>query len=820
MNENQNNITQLLEKLSGLIKRQESFQREIEDLRREIYKLQSKKAEAKPEPVPMDQPPEQPVRMQVQERQLQEETVYPREEPELPQVEPASPIEEPKLQHQEPAIHKEEPELREEAVEKTAPRETESPHIRSNIEKFIGENLINKIGIVILVIGVGIGAKYAIDHQLISPWTRIILGYLLGLGLLGFALRLRKQYKNFSAVLLSGSMAIMYFITFAAYSFYALIPLTFTFALMVLFTVFTVAAAIGYNRQVIAHIGLVGAYAVPFLLSDNSGRVVILFSYMTIINAGILAIAFRKYWKPLYYSSFLLTWLIFITWFIPKYDTASHFGLSWIFISLFFVTFYFIFLAYKLLKKEKFKIDDILLLLANSSVFYGLGYAILSRHIRGEDFQGLFTLGNGLIHFIVSIIIYRQKQADRNLFYFTAGLAIAFLTIAIPVQLNGNWVTMLWSAEAAVLFWIGRTRKTVAYELLSYALMVLAFFCIVAGWPAAYHTIHPSENAARIFPLLNINFLTSLLFIASFAYINILNGNPRFTSPMSRQKSLLQAINFAMPGMLLIVLYFAFYMEIECFWNQLYTHTMVSVDKGLTGIQQYSNDSIHGYKTISIFVFSFLFLSLLSFVNILKLKKSILGLINLGFCLAAVGLFLTVGLFALGSLRESYLSQALSEYFYRGIMDIGIRYIAFVFLALMLFAVYKYVSQEFLDTDLKTEFDLFLHITVLTIVSNELINWMDLFRSEQSYKLGLSILFGVYALLLIALGIWKKKLHLRIGAIVLFSATLIKLFFYDLSSLDTISKTIVFVVLGVLLLISSFLYNKYRKVIFEDQRKD
>ncbi|MDP2362548.1 MAG: DUF2339 domain-containing protein, partial [Ignavibacteria bacterium] len=162
--------------------------------------------------------------------------------------------------------------------------------VKSNLEKFIGENLINKIGIIVLIIGVGIGAKYAIDNKLISPLTRIILGYLIGISLLGFAIKLKKQYENFSSVLLSGSMAIMYFITFFAYSFYGLIPELLTFILMVLFTAFTVLASINYNKQIIAHIGLVGAYCVPILLSDGSGRVEILFSYMAIINVGILII--------------------------------------------------------------------------------------------------------------------------------------------------------------------------------------------------------------------------------------------------------------------------------------------------------------------------------------------------------------------------------------------------------------------------------------------------------------------------------------------------------------------------------------------------
>ena len=182
------------------------------------------------------------------------------------------------------------------------------------IEKFIGENLINKIGILITIIGVGIGAKYAIDHQLISPLTRILLGYLVGVILFGFALRLKKKYGSFSAVLMSGSMAITYFITYAAYTFFALMPQYMAFGLMVLITVFTVYAAIKYDQQVIAHIGMVGAYGVPFLLSDGSGNILVLFTYMSIINLGIMVLAFQKYWKPLYYVSFALSWIIYLTW--------------------------------------------------------------------------------------------------------------------------------------------------------------------------------------------------------------------------------------------------------------------------------------------------------------------------------------------------------------------------------------------------------------------------------------------------------------------------------------------------------------------------
>ena len=143
---------------------------------------------------------------------------------------------------------------------------SENADLNKKWEKFIGENLISKIGIIILILGVAIGAKFAIDHDLISPLTRIILGYVLGFGLLGFAFKLKEKYQQFSAVLLSGSMAINYFLTYAAYSLYDLFPQEVAFLLMLIFTIFTVLAALTYNMQVIAHIGLVGAYAVPFLL--------------------------------------------------------------------------------------------------------------------------------------------------------------------------------------------------------------------------------------------------------------------------------------------------------------------------------------------------------------------------------------------------------------------------------------------------------------------------------------------------------------------------------------------------------------------------
>ncbi len=770
MNDNQDRINQLLTKLEVLLRRQDEFSREINSLRNEIVKLKTGGKEAIPG-------------QQISGTKKEESS------PPIP------------------------PQPKKSSVDRQSSKIRIK--LKSDLEKFIGENLINKIGIAITVIGVSIGVKYSIEHDLISPLTRIILGYLAGIALMAFGIKLKKNYHNYSAVLVSGAIAIMYFITYVAYDFYALMPQMVAFTLMVAFTVFTVIAATHYDKQVIAHIGLVGAYAVPFLLGDETGKVVILFSYMAIINAGILAIAFRRYWKSLYYSSFGFTWLIYFMWFESGYIPEDHFGLALVFLSIFFITFYLSFLAYKLIRKEKFDAIDILLMLANSFIFYGIGYIILNDNETGEKLLGLFTLANAIVHFIVGTVIYRQRLSDKNLLYFVSGLVLVFITIAIPVQLDGSWVTILWAGEAALLFWIGRTKDVPFYEKLSYSLIILAFMSILHDWATVYNSYNPEQPDTRITPLFNVNFLSSLIVTGAFGFINFLNR--KMPSSSLQGKMLYKFMSFLIPIVLLFTIYYTFRMEIENYWDQFYTDSALSITpEGADHPVHYRNHDLMKFKMIWIIIYTLLFVSALLFVNLKKLKNKILGWTGLGLTAMVMLVYLTEGLYELSELRESYLSQDLSQYYHITAFNISIRYVSYLFVVLALVTGNRYISQEIREENIRKAFDLLLHISIVWIASSELINWLDIMGSAQSYKLGLSILWGVYSFLLIALGIWKKKQYLRIGAIVLFGLTLLKLFFYDISHLDTIAKTIVFVSLGVLLLLISFLYNKYKNFMADE----
>ena len=687
---------------------------------------------------------------------------------------------------------------------------------KSNLEKFIGENLISKIGIVILVIGIAIGAKYAIDNNLISPLGRIIIGYAFGFGLLGFAVKLKAKYLNFSAVLLSGGMAIMYFITYFAYSFYSLISQPSAFVLMLIFTAFTVASAINYNRQIIAHLGLVGAYAIPFLLSNNSGRYDILFGYTAIINIGILAVSLKKYWKPVFYTSFIFTWATFSGWYITEYKTAEHFSLALFFAAVFFLIFYLTFLGYKLLSRENVAIENVALVLANSFIFYGIGYSILDNRAGFEDYLGLFTVINAGIHFAFAVTVSRMKLGTQDLIYLLAALVLTFITIAVPVQLDGNVITLVWAAEAGILFWVGRTKQITLYEVYSYPLMLLATISLLNDWQIMYRRYFTSEIA--LMPFANPFFATAIFFVVAFAFIYFVNRDKKYAT--TAPEPLGDIAKYAIAAVLLFALYNTFRIEIGNYYH------FRAVGTAITDLSSQNTPLLNGdlflFNIVWQINYTMFFLMLLTFANFKKLKDPVLGFVNLGLNLLILVLFMTAGLYAIGELRESYLSASPEALFPRSVFHILIRYFSYVFLGGLIYSIYQYFKQEFIadllsERDKQMGFDFILYVSILCVASSELINWMDIFGYNDSYKLGLSILWGVYALILIVLGIYQHKKHLRIGAIALFAVTLIKLFFYDIAELDTISKTVVFVSLGILLLIVSFLYNKYKNLIFETE---
>lgn len=376
-----------------------------------------------------------------------------------------------------------------------------------SIENFIGLRLIHLVGITVLVIGLSIGVKYAIDRQLISEWARIGLAYAAAGALYFLSLRLRAKYAAFSAILFSGAVASAYFTTYAAYVYYEMIPFAAAYALMIAHTVLAVYEALRYNRQEIAILGLFGAYAIPFLISNNSDRADLFFTYIALINSAIVFLAFKRRWKLVMYLAQAVTWMLFLGWAMQRKEgsflaTGTFFGL------FFFGLFFFYAVSGRLLRKQNLLPDEVYSMLFNNVFLY---FAAVVLYAPAST-----LLQIGWVSFIAALWVGGQAA----IFHFLFGtepvfnkimtlLAVVFLLIFIACLWDGLPVTFMWLAIAVGLFVAGVHAKRVWLRLSGIVLMGITLLKLLTFDAATFNTLQ------KIISYLTLGVL---LLVVSFFY--------------------------------------------------------------------------------------------------------------------------------------------------------------------------------------------------------------------------------------------------------------------------------------------------------------
>ncbi len=326
-----------------------------------------------------------------------------------------------------------------------------------DLEKFIGENLANKIGIGVLVLGIGFFVKYAIDQNWINEIGRVFIGIFCGAILLGVAHKMRKTFVAFSSVLVGGGLAVLYLTIAIAFHDYHIFSQTVAFIMMVIITAFAVVLSLGYNRVELAILSILGGFASPFMVSTGEGNYVVLFTYIFILDVGMLVLAYYKKWNLINIISYVFTVLLFGAWLVEGFnsDTVNMILGGLIFATLFYLVFFVMNVINNLKEKAAFKSLDISLLLSNTFLYYGAGMTLLNNAV-GDNYKGLFTAGLGVFNFIFAYTLHKSGRVDKNLVYLLIGLVLTFVSLAAPIQLEGNYITLFWSAEAVLLLWLSQ----------------------------------------------------------------------------------------------------------------------------------------------------------------------------------------------------------------------------------------------------------------------------------------------------------------------------------------------------------------------------
>lgn len=692
------------------------------------------------------------------------------------------------------------------------PQESWYDKFRKNnpdLEKFVGENLVSKIGIAILVIGIAFFVKFAIDKEWINEIARVGIGVLCGVILLVFAHRLHKRFTAFSSILVAGGISVFYFTIGIAFHQYHLFTQTPAFIIMLFITGFSVFTSVLYNRIELAALSLIGGFATPFMVSTGQGNYVVLFTYVLILDIGMLVLAYLRKWNLINILAYIFTVVLYYGWLQVKVigeDNPPYKG-AFIFGILFYLVFVLMNVINNIKEKRKFGAIDLSILISNTFIFYGTGMLILSNY--HPELEGLYSILMGLFNLVCSWLLYKKFKADEKLVYLMIGLTLTFITLAAPVQLHGNYITLFWALEAVLLIWLAQKSGIVLYRLVSVVITVLMGISLLMDWTNVYG--HGTDVAI----ILNKAFITGLVSSGSLlAVVLLLRKETLKLSylgiPFHPQNySAVLKIGFIgmlyLTGLLEIVYQFGQYCEVYTVtiigvaYHLLYFTVLNIILKSTASKTILIANYILNYVNCGLFVLAFALIPIADF----KENLSSAYPNNIGF----IAHYISLACASYMAIRMYKLRHAPNT----PIMNMNVLNTILCSIAIV------YVSSA----------ELVLHVEKFSIpfvVSpNGDYNYlaMELYDTIKTnvVKIGFPILWGVLAFAFLFFGMKKQNKPFRVVALALLALTLIKLFTYDISNASEAGKIVAFIILGLVLLIISFMYQKIKALLIDEKDK-
>lgn len=697
----------------------------------------------------------------------------------------------------EPVLEKSFASSYEEVDERAFTEEKKQPKKSRDIERFIGENLANKIGIAVLVLGIAFFVKYAIDKNWINETGRVIIGLICGGILLGFAHYFRNSYRSFSSVLVGGGLTVFYFTIAFAFHQYHLISQQAAFIIMVIISAFAVLLSLYYKRQELAILATIGGFITPFLVNTGQDNYVALFTYLCILNTGLMVLAWFKRWPAINIIALVFTTFIYGGWLINRtyINDSLPYKDAFLFATLFYILFVIMNVVNSLRMHRKFAAFDYIIVLSTNFLYYAAGLAALESS-SNENHKGIFTASLGIVNLILAAVFYSKKNVDRNFVSLLIGLAITFISLTAPVHFEGNHIVLFWAAEMVVLFWLYQRSKIRQLKVASLIVTVLMLGSLLLTWTEVYLSGTP------VIPvILNKGFITTLVAaIALFIYYTLLRKEEdEIYAGSIANKPLRDAVLTAS----IIIAYIAGVLEIYYQFASRFEGMYIYI----VYIQAYS------------FAVS---------IVLLKVFRRSASYTLLKFMLTA----LCLGLY-LFNLRNNYQVSMDLLMDNEGVL-FSAHWIAAVLLLWLLYDLVRFFFKEKNENPIAIGWDAYKSpftwiaaastIVVLSVEMYQVILWTN-YRDLEDwvwwenlyYKAGLTILWGICSFTMMWLGMKHSFRTLRIISLTLFTITLVKLFIYDIRRVPPGGKIAAFILLGVLLLIVSFMYQRLKKIIIDNK---
>lgn len=635
---------------------------------------------------------------------------------------------------------------------------------RRNLEKIIGENLMSKIGVLALIIGIGFFVKFAIDNNWINEVGRTIIGLATGIVLVGIAYPLRKHYRNFSSVLAGGGFAICFVTVAVAHNYYSLFSSGTALAILITLTVTIICIAIKFDRRELAMTGFIGGFVAPFLSISETGSSLMLFSYITILNAGIFLITLKRNWWELAGIGNLLTWTVVLIYYLTDSITSNDSAIM-LFFSTLFVILFSIPLATVLSRDTKHSVLFLFLLLTAAVNFFSylfFGIEFISNIPLMCRVKGLIPFVDGAINLLLFYRFY-SKTNDNIMQNLLLGASAVSAVLTIPVQFsNPSVITVSFAVLTLVFVGVCSLTHRKLFAITALLLALIDIQMLISHQPTS---IHAGISYSDVWTYV----LSGMCYIAIACVIS-----KKWNTFLCYGKEVRRVAYCVSLWAGIVMICIASYLLISLILGHktAMTATMTTAMTAFLLVSLYGRNS--GYVGWLLpAVGTLLFLLWCKPYSQPTVANEIIQWI---------GALLYIAVISIQGNRIFRHPKLMGPFRRNG------------------FAVYFSLSASLFTV---TAIELMLRSTDLT----------------RYYSAGFSIGLIICGSMLMAAGIRYRSRVVRITGIAIFGLLLLKLVAYDIWGLPMVGRIIVFIFLGAVLLALSFLYQRLRENIFgEDDR--
>ena len=658
-------------------------------------------------------------------------------------------------------------------------------------EKLLATTWLLRSGILVILFTSAFLLKLSIDKGILAPSGRVALSYIAGAGLLfaGLSKRMRERYWSMGQALCGISLGVFYFSSFAMTSMYHLVSATVGGAVMCVTTVTAGFLADRLNSISVAMVAMIGGYATPLLLNTGVKNFPGLSAYLVLLGIGVLWLAYRRNWLQLTWLAMLFTYGIFAlainAHYVKEDFTVCQTGLV-----LFFVLFSTTVFIHNVRKSVPATALEIFGLLGNSALFFGMSWCAIDTVNKGDRlFFAPLTLGLAAYYLLHAIVLGRRRDESlRGLLLIFCALSGFYLALTFPVVLSGEWLAAAWAMQALMMLWLGlrmdsKLLKNCAWILYAITLAHLAFheFWLYNKLPGAVGESFWGGVVSRICQyLLPVASMAAAAHLTMKANVTTAEAEPEgenaenatFIAKPRTRGEILSGVLF---GLAFIVFFLFLRLEIGADFLPLGTYRLTGINIVWIGG---------------------------CIVALMLLKKGFPGWWQIFLAILLGGTILRVAIdFFDNSFWRWGTPQFEWLYCIGGLCNTAVLVLGIMFCG-KLMPEGKFERIMNLTCRITWPILLFIHSTR---------EWGMIIK----YKLpgltggGISVLWAVFAFVLVFRGITKAVRGLRYIGLALFAVVVCKVFMFDMRHLDAIYRVLAFFAFGVLLMGAAFVYLKF-----------